>query len=170
MLFVIFGLPFTGKRQLGRLLASHLSCNFISTSEIRNRWIAGPTYTLSEKRAVYLNLLQESAEALVSGRCLVLSGTFYRQEFREDMEKLSESFDKPIVWIHLSAVRTPISGYIANIYNESYAREIREKVEIRFQPITMEKVIYLDNKEKMDQVLSRIDKIVKDGLPKKVGS
>ena len=164
MLLVVYGLPFTGKRRFGRLLASHLSCKFISTSEIRNRWIAAPTFRLSEKRAVYLNLLQESAEALADGKCLVLAGTFYRAEFREDLETLASTFNEHVLWIQLPSGNLSGSFFTSELYDVSYARKIRNKINERFQPMTTEQVISLENLDTIERALSRIDKIITNDL------
>jgi predicted kinase len=101
MVIIVFGLPGTGKTKFAEKLAEYLHFDFLNTAAIRRKWISTPSFSIKEKEAVYLNLLQDMAEHLIEDRSLVLEGSFYLRKIRRDFHDVARILQKDIHWIEI---------------------------------------------------------------------
>lgn len=101
MVIIVFGLPGTGKAKFAEKLAEYLQWDFLNTSAVRRKWISSPTFSLKEKEAVYLILLQEMSEHMIDDKPMVLEGTFFLKRMRDDFNDVARILNKEIYWIEI---------------------------------------------------------------------
>ncbi|MEJ2006350.1 MAG: hypothetical protein P8X57_15615, partial [Cyclobacteriaceae bacterium] len=101
MIIIVFGLPGTGKAKFAEKLADYLQFDFLNTASVRSKWISSPTFSLKEKQAVYLNMLQEMSEHMIDNRPLVLEGSFFLRQIRKDFHDVARILEKELFWVEI---------------------------------------------------------------------
>ncbi len=101
MVIIVFGLPGTGKTKFAEKLSQYLQFDFLNTAAVRSKWISSPTFSLKEKQAVYLNLLQEMSEHMIESRNIVLEGSFYLRQIRRDFHDVARILQKDLYWVEI---------------------------------------------------------------------
>jgi predicted kinase len=101
MVIIVFGLPGTGKTKFAEKLSQYLQFDFLNTAAVRSKWISSPTFSLKEKQAVYLNLLQEMSEHMIEDRHIVLEGSFYLRQIRRDFHDVARILHKDLHWVEI---------------------------------------------------------------------
>ena len=86
MLYIICGLPGTGKTMVAKEAASITGAVVLRTDEFRKRLFPHPTYSADEKGQVYDALLKEATSLLRDGRDVIIDATFHRSRERESAE------------------------------------------------------------------------------------
>lgn len=87
MLYLVCGLPGTGKTTVARELASLTGGIVLRTDEIRKQLLSDPQYTPEEKRMVYDAMLRTAGSMLRAGAVVILDATFHlRKERHAAME------------------------------------------------------------------------------------
>nr|CRL73857.1 Adenylate kinase [Mycolicibacterium malmesburyense] len=108
-LIIVGGGPGTGKSTLSRALAEQLAAEVISTDDIRKQMQRAGTitgsvgevnaglYTPQNVSAVYAEVLRRAANALHSGRSVILDGTWRNTEQRERARRIADRAAVPLV-------------------------------------------------------------------------
>ena len=89
MLILVCGLPGTGKTTVAEAIAKKKNARILSTDIIRKEMIGNPAYTDDEKDMVYHMLFNMAGMMLKDGRNVVLDGTFYKKELRDNVRELA---------------------------------------------------------------------------------
>ncbi len=90
-LILVCGLPGTGKTTVAKKIADETKSFVFNTDIIRKELFDEPKYTEKEKSLVYELLFEMAEKFLRSAKNVVLDGTFYKKEFREQIRKIAES-------------------------------------------------------------------------------
>lgn len=88
-LILVCGLPGTGKTTVAEAIAKKTGARILSTDIIRKEMLSNPAYTEDEKELVYSMLFNMAGMLLKDGRNVVLDGTFYKKELRENVKELA---------------------------------------------------------------------------------
>ena len=107
--WVICGLPASGKSVLARNLADALAIEYFASDDLRQE--ASPSarprvvpfgegpYREGLRQHVYAHLLARAQDTLKAGRSVVLDATFSHRKWREDARRLSEDLDAGLVFV-----------------------------------------------------------------------
>jgi predicted kinase len=107
-LWVLCGLPASGKSSLSRRTASVLSADLFQSDRLRNEIerFAQPgvtpfgkgRYRPELRHLVYAHLLARAQEKLKKGRSVILDATFAHQKWRADARQLAADLDTNIIF------------------------------------------------------------------------
>ncbi len=90
MLFIVCGLPGSGKTTLSMLVSKRYNAMHISSDAVRKELIAKPTYSEEEKEMVYGEVSKRARAALKEGKNVVIDSTCYKKAHRENMRGLAK--------------------------------------------------------------------------------
>ncbi|MFH1237222.1 MAG: AAA family ATPase [Candidatus Aenigmatarchaeota archaeon] len=88
-LILVCGLPGTGKTSVAEAIAKKTNARILSTDILRKELLSNPAYTEDEKTLVYSMLFNMAGMLLKDGRNVVLDGTFYKKELRDNVRELA---------------------------------------------------------------------------------
>ena len=90
------GLPGSGKSYFASRLAALIGADYINSDRVRTGLFSTTTYSQSEKRMVYEEMLARAARAVHKDKHVVLDATFYTNDIRtlfstalQDLDELS---------------------------------------------------------------------------------
>ena len=89
MLFIVCGLPGSGKTTLSRLVSKRYDALHISSDAVRKELFQKPAYSDDEKERVYDEVAERAGAALKEGRNVIIDSTCYRKAHRDRMRKLA---------------------------------------------------------------------------------
>jgi predicted kinase len=101
MLYLVCGLPGTGKTSVAKELASLTGGIVLRTDEIRKQIIADPKYTPAEKKKVYEAMFRTTGSMLRAGTDVILDATFYKRKRREEAGKIAGKAGKRLITIEV---------------------------------------------------------------------
>jgi predicted kinase len=140
-LYVLCGLPFSGKTTLARQLASQLDLVHIEVDAVhqeRGLLAAGQPIERADRFAAYLRSLRRTASALQQGRSDVFDATSHRREHREQLRRLAKEYGAMMTVIYLDVPREEIVRRRAEIRRSSARPDVPEmdfdRVVQQFQP------------------------------------
>ena len=156
MLILVCGLPGVGKTTMAKRIADETKSFVLSTDTLRKKIIDDPEYTEREKELVY-NLLFEMAEKfLMTGKNVILDGTFYRKKLRDRARKLAERTNNEFIIVEIVCDEKIVKKGMAKRKergSESDADfEIYKKIKRQFEPIK-EKHLVIDTTMGFDQAM-----------------
>ncbi len=102
MLIVITGLPGTGKTTIAEALAEELDAIVFSTDKIRKMIFKKPIYNEMDKKIVYNELFLQARSYLSRGKNVILDGTFYSIELRENAKDVGRSLSNSVFFVYCS--------------------------------------------------------------------
>lgn len=111
-LYVLCGLPFSGKTTLARALARQLQIEHIEVDAVhqeRGVFAAGRPLGPQDWRAAYLRSLRRAARALRQGRSVIFDATSHRRAQREQLQRLAQANGATMTIIFLDLPHTEIN-------------------------------------------------------------
>jgi aminoglycoside phosphotransferase family enzyme/predicted kinase len=108
-LWILCGLPATGKSSLGEALSKVLSLKCFQSDQLRKAadrpgdvktaaFDSGP-YRLQRRQQVYAELLGRGHDTLKDGHSVILDATFSRQKWREEAQRLADDLDCNLIFV-----------------------------------------------------------------------
>jgi predicted kinase len=102
VIIIVCGLPGSGKSFFAAKLARMLNSGYVNSDAVRKQLVAEKTYSDKEKLAVYDAMLQQMNLFTDQNKNVVLDGTFYKKEIREQFKAAAK--DKAtIIFIEVKA-------------------------------------------------------------------
>jgi predicted kinase len=100
-LVIFCGIPGSGKTTIARLVAGSIANSILVQTDGVRRMIAEPTFSPEESRMVYDACFAIAKEALKSGYLVILDGTFMREEYRQEAQRLLRRYYArvDVVWV-----------------------------------------------------------------------
>jgi len=163
MLIIVCGLPGTGKTTLAKRIADETKSFLLNTDIIRKKVIYDPDYTEREKEMIY-NLLFEMAEKfLLTGKNVVLDGTFYKKELRERAKEIAKKTKNKFRIIEVvcseEIVRKGMKEREMKKTPSDADFEIYKRIKEKFESIG-EKHLVLDTTKGFDQAVGKFKKTI----------
>lgn len=163
MLIIVCGLPGTGKTTLAKRMADETKSFLLNTDIIRKKVIYDPGYTEKEKEMVY-NLLFEMAEKfLLTGKNVILDGTFYKVDLRERAKKIAKKTKNEFRIIEVRCSENIVRKAMRERKKKGSESDadfrVYRKMKKEFEPIK-EKHLVLDTSRGFDQAVEKFLKAV----------
>ncbi len=147
MIVIVFGLPGSGKSYFASRLAEKLKADYINSDIIRKKITKHPTYSEEEKRQVYKKMLDEVYEHAYSRKALVIDGTFYKNEIRDNFKILADDLNIELKWIEINAPEELIQKRVTQKREYSDADfEVYRMIKQQYSPFR-DNYLSLDSKE-----------------------
>ena len=136
-LWVLCGLPATGKSSLAEALSSHLSIQSFQSDRLRKAaGLAGDgrivdfgqgPYRPEWRQQVYGDLLGHAHEVLRAGRSVVLDATFSRRKWRNEARRLAQDLDTNFILVETVCEEETIQERLRQREGKSVASDARLK-------------------------------------------
>jgi len=135
MVIIVFGLPGTGKSFFASKLAMHLGGDYINSDKVRKQLYPSPQYNAEEKEAVYKKLLNSMYDHVKARKPLIIDGTFYKQNIRDNFNTMAKDLSIDIKWIEITADEETVRKRVSQKRPYSEADfEVYQKVKQQFDP------------------------------------
>ena len=153
---LVTGLPGTGKTTLAAALARALGMVHLNTDVVRMETGRQGHYREDEKERVYDQLLERTAQAMESGKKVIVDGTFYRKSLRDRFMALGEQYGRQARLISCHAAESTIRERVSKKrpYTEADF-SVYEKVRANFEPLTKEHLVIHTDLEPPDESVKK---------------
>ncbi|NIO20207.1 MAG: AAA family ATPase [Candidatus Aenigmarchaeota archaeon] len=161
MLYIVCGLPGTGKTTMAKKIADHTKSFVLNTDIIRKRIMEDPKYTEHEKELVYKLLFDMAEKFLATGKNVILDGTFYRKELRERAKEIAKKTKNKFKIIEIKCSEEIIRKVMKERKKKKIASDadfaVYKKMKKVFEPIR-EKHLVLNTSKGFDQAVRKFKK------------
>lgn len=136
MIIIVIGLPGTGKTTFSKALAQAIKGLHLNTDIIRDQLNLRGQYDRETKQLIYSTMMERAAEAVQNDLHVILDGTFYKQQLRDDYLTFAEKYQVPLKWIELKATEAAIKERVGHkrVYSEA-DYQVYLKVKKLFEPM-----------------------------------
>jgi predicted kinase len=163
MLIIVCGLPGTGKTTLAKRIADETSSFLLNTDTIRKRVIYDPRYTEKEKEMIYELLFEMAEKFLLTGKNVVLDGTFYRKDLRERAGEIAEKAKSEFRVIEVRCREDVVRKMMKERRKKGSESDadfaVYRKLKKEFEPVR-EKHLVLDTSKGFDQAVGKFRKTI----------
>ena len=155
--FIVTGLPGTGKSTLAQAIAREFDADYLNTDRIRTEIGLRGQYGRAAKEAIYVLMLQEADSFLAKNKSVVLDGTFYLEKHREAFEKMARKWHIDPNWIELKADEAVIRGRMSKKREFSEANfGVYEEIKEIWEPIKGEHIVLWSDRMTTREMLNQI--------------
>lgn len=159
-LIIVCGLPGTGKSEVAKLIASMAEGSLLKTDILRKK--VGKIFSPKAQK-VYQLLLKIAKGDLLSGKSVILDGTFYSEDLRNEAVKLAQKYEAQIHFIEVVCKEKIIKDRIEKRLNkdnsESEANYLAYlKMKKVWEPIK-EKHIIIDNSKDLKWLKEQVKQL-----------
>lgn len=156
-LFLVFGLPGTGKTTLARALTSALGARHQNSDSMRDELGLRGHYDPGDKQLVYHHLLHQAKQWLNNGEKVVIDATFSRQEERNLWIAQFQPLGIPIYWIEMRADEQTIRNRVRQSRPDSDAdEEVYVQIREEWDEMKGECLVVDSDQETLDSQVARI--------------
>ncbi len=156
MVYLIMGLPGTGKTYFAKALAERLQALHSNTDGIRMEHGLRGDYSEESKERVYELLLQKMLEAAREKKDVVLDATFVKKELRDRFIHPLESEGIPYRLIRMTADRSVIRERVSKDRPESEAdMEVHDALEKEMDPVVREHFVLDSGELELEDMIQR---------------
>lgn len=157
MVYLVMGLPGTGKTYFAKRLARRIGVPHHNTDGVREEKGLMGKYDPESKEAVYQGLLDRMLEAVRRGEDVVIDGTFFKQSLRDRFIEAAEAEGAELRMIRMVADPEVVKERVSKEREDSEADlEVHEKLAERFEPIDREHETLDSGRESIEDMLRRI--------------
>lgn len=157
MVYLIMGLPGTGKTYLAKALAERWELPHSNTDGIRAEHGLMGDYDPETKERVYELLLQWMMDHARQGEDVVVDATFVKKELRDRFIRPLEREGLPYILIRMVADRSVIEERVQKDRPDSEAGiEVHDKLKEAMDPVERDHIVLDSGKEELDDMLERI--------------
>lgn len=155
MIIIVFGLPGSGKSYFAERLAKKLNASYISSDHLRKQIVDVPTYSEDEKRLIYKKMYDIMYDYLHSRDHLVLDGTFYKAELRNNFIAEAGSLGKDLYFIEIKADEELIRQRLQTKRKASDADfGVYTRIKAEFEPYKKDHLVLTSTNGNIDEMLS----------------
>ena len=117
MLYILVGLPATGKSEVAKILSRKNRAVVLSEDEILRELYPKPTHSAKERQRVYEEMFVRARKLLKSGKEAVLDATFIKKSNREKASSLAKSAGVDYRLIEVTAPEEQIKQRLRKRYH-----------------------------------------------------
>jgi predicted kinase len=146
-LYIVCGLPGTGKSTVAKLMADRVNATILRTDEIRRRLYPVRTYSPDESQHVYAEMFSHAAARLKEGGNVLLDATFVAATHRATPIALAADLGVSYQLVHVTSSEALIRERLAARTNDPSEADfaIYLRLKRQFEPIT-EAHMLIDNR------------------------
>ena len=138
-LYMVCGLPGTGKTTIAKELAKLTGGIVLRTDEIRKQILTDPKYTPEEKGRVYEAMLRTAGSMLRVGRDVILDATFHKEREREAAGRIARKAGKKLAVIEARCDEKTVMEHLRKREGKGDASDadfkVYKKIEKEWEPI-----------------------------------
>lgn len=163
--FIVTGLPGTGKSTLAKALEEAFAAEHLSTDRIRTETGLRGQYGEAAKEAIYVIMLQEADSFLAMNKGIVLDGTFYLQKHRDAFDKMAHKWAIDPVWIEVKADEAIIRERMSKKREFSEANyDVYLDIKDIWEPMTGDHIVLWSDRMPTKEMIE----VVRAEIPEKV--
>ncbi len=154
MIFIVFGLPGTGKTFFSKRLAEQLGAAYLNTDIIRERMNKKGLYQEHEKERVYAQLLNEMEKYVPGNSDVVIDGTFHLKSRRMRFGQKAESLGQTVFFIEIRAEEKTVKERLRAPRDHSEAGYAAyQKIRRAFEPMDEPHLILWSDKQGVQEMI-----------------
>lgn len=158
MVYLIMGLPGTGKTYFAKALAERLKASHANTDSIRAELDLMGAYDKASKERVYEALLERMLENARAGKDVVIDATFTRKALRDRFITPLEEEGVPFLLIRMVADRSIVQERIEKERPDSEAGiEVHDQLREALEPVEREHVELDSGSMELESMLRTIE-------------
>lgn len=160
MLYIIVGLPATGKTEAAKMLADKTGASILNEDDILRELFPEPTHSREERQEVYDEMFRRARELLKFGEKVILDATFISKANRDKARGLSEDYKI----IEVTAPEDQIKKRLEKRCHKSDNDAdwgVYLKYKKNFEPV-FEHHPALDNSKSLEKVQQQLEKILNE--------
>ena len=155
MIFIVFGLPGSGKSFFAEHFATEMNAKYISSDTLRKEIFDKRTYTAKEKEMVYDEMLLQTIKETQQNKNVVLDATFYKKAIRKKFIDELENFDE-VIFIEVRAVESLIKERVQKVRENSEADfEVYKKMKTEWEALMEEHLILESTNDNIKEMLEK---------------
>lgn len=156
MIIVVLGLPGSGKSYFAQALATDINAHYLNSDLIRNEKGARGKYSTEDKMLVYQTMAEKARQIVLTGKDVVVDGTFYLAATVDLFRKLSSTLATPIVFISIVADEQLIRERLSQVRKDSEADyDVYLKIKEVVEPLEVAHLTLQSGQNNIDDMLSR---------------
>lgn len=156
MIIVVLGLPGSGKSYFGQALATGINAHYLNSDLIRNEKGARGKYSTEDKMLVYQTMAEKARQIVLTGKDVVVDGTFYLAATVDLFRTLSSTLATPIVFISIVADEQLIRERLSQVRKDSEADyDVYLKIKEVVEPLEVAHLTLQSGQNNIDDMLSR---------------
>lgn len=155
-MIIVCGFPGTGKTTFAIALADKIDAVHFNTDRIRDDLGARGEYSASAKANIYDHLFLRARQILLSGRDVVLDGTFYKQKIRKPFIRFAKEQGIPVWWIEIQATEEVVRERVSKSRPFTEADfAVYQKVKLEFDPLPPDRLLLDSMTLTVDEMVQR---------------
>lgn len=162
-LILVCGLPGTGKTSVAEKIADKTESFVFNTDVLRKELFEKPKYTKEEKSLVYSLLFEMAEKFLRSAKNVVLDGTFYKKELRENVKEIAKKVKSDFHMVEVRCDEKILKERMEKRKKQKTPSdadfEIYRKIKKQFEPIR-EKHFVFDTGKDLEKQIERFLKTI----------
>jgi len=160
MIIIVFGLPGTGKSFFARHFAEETGADYLNTDIVRDELNKQGQYDEKTNRLIYEQLLREISPGTLSGRDVIVDGTFQKKSYRELFSRRSAWLNLDIIFIEMRASDETVKKRMEKERKYSEADyKVYQKIKNRFEPMAEEHPVLRSDILSLDEMIKKIKAI-----------
>ncbi|MDN3654288.1 AAA family ATPase [Ferruginibacter paludis] len=155
MIIIVCGLPGSGKSFFAAKLAAMLNCGYVNSDAVRQLVVNDKTYAEKEKLSVYDSMLQQMNLYIAQGKNVVLDGTFYKKNIREQFKAAAKNKGR-VVFIEVKATEYLIRERVQKKRPDSDADfDVYKKIKKEWEPLEEEHLVLQSTNDNLWRMLNK---------------
>ncbi len=153
-IFLICGLPGSGKTYFAKHLAEYLGAAHISSDRVRDEMDMMGQYNNRSKEVVYEEMRQQVIKAIEKYRVVIVDATFFSRQMRQPFFEVANAYDVFFHIIEVTASEHVIRQRVEREREDSEADyEVYLKLKNSFDPIQYPHLTLSSDDENVEQMI-----------------
>jgi predicted kinase len=154
MVIIVYGLPGSGKSYFASRLSERLDADYVNSDKVRKELFDKPSYADDEKEEVYKKLFDAMYDNTKSKKPLIIDGTFYQRDIRDNFKLLADDLNINLQWIEIQADEEVIKRRVSKERAYSDANfEVYKLIKQQFVPFKDKHLTLNSTDDNIDQML-----------------
>lgn len=155
MIIIVLGLPGSGKSYFAQALAKEINAAYVNTDRVRNEKGARGKYSMEDKMLIYQLMAENAREVVLTGKDVVIDGTFYLAKMIDLFRSLSSSTMTSIIFISVVAEEELIRERLSEVRNDSEADyDVYRKIKEEAEPLEIAHLTLQSGRDNIEEMLS----------------
>ena len=155
MIIIVLGLPGSGKSYFAQALANDLNATYVNSDRVRNEKGARGKYSKEEKMLIYQQMAERAREVVLTGKHVVVDGTFYLAAMIDLFRSVSSTTMTSIIFISVVADEDLIRQRLSEVRKDSEADyDVYLKIKEEAEPLEIAHLTLESGRDNIDEMLS----------------